>query len=947
MDESAVEDQSFETVDLSDTYDVDDGPVPQPAVQQQPQRSPPVNNMPGLGFLQRRPPPARQWVNYSGQFYDGDLVDDLFDAEFVDACHYKIDIAAENDKALRDRPDEYTLLGAVRRLRQQAITDALGDRDGLMNSARKIIRGLNKWCAMVGSLVYFKAWDNTAKMWHWKKMTKDEFKQAFKGYSIVWLDMTSYMTCRTFDENRTIEVSGQTYELNFRYMKKNDGSPNIKPLLVQIPIAKFWLENPGASRYDCAVFNPKPKGHSGACQESQLNLFCGFAFSRELVKDFTEWKHIVLVLMHIRYTWCDTDAQFIQVLYRFGMALQEPHVKQGVGIGIGGPQGSGKTCIMNFIAQIIGSFHAITLHKPEDAVGAFTGPIADKVFLFFDEMSLENAKKEDVATLKNLLTGLYYRLNQKHINQEYVESFHNIMAASNEIASMVLAGPDERRWELYHSTHTHYLKTPAVTKVIWGTSAARKADTAFKTYFNALNDSMYNDDCRGLKTFANFLYHIDFPKWEFRRNLVTPLLFVNKQTHLSNIWQWWLECVVNRECDVMGRWNLDQDEESWYNAYVSWFRGKLGQVVEIDETTGKVKNLKGRLPGQAVRDQKFWSKWTEVLPACASQYVFKAGPQKDVLMRRLLDKGNWKSWCWQTHSTECSDVDQCAWLSCKQALLEKLPGADAFFEARDDNPKEFNLERNKCDRARHLTIADFSLPPVPVEGKERVLRLLESDQWTSQGADGQQFQDWFAERAFPCYEVPVDSQNAFRYAGGSDLSKNFLEKHLVCLKKYQVSGLDENGEEVVGTRELNIDDTLELYNKSIPDRDKPETRSDSRVLLHSIFGKISATRKHVMRIQRRERQGRVKTKIADTMSPEQFAGLFDFQQHDSESPNKRQRTQDPVLSVALGPPCEICGEQVARAATKSGNNTFYCSFNCKRNHEILLAARNSQSSQPV
>lgn len=100
--------------------------------------------------------------------------------------------------------------------------------------------------------------------------------------------------------------------------------------LQSMGLLKLWASHKNHKIYTETVFNPRPICDVGAAiGPHQLNVWSGFELSRATVNEvhFRKWSCLGFLMNHIRYTWCDSDAQFWYVINWMAHLVQKPWEK--------------------------------------------------------------------------------------------------------------------------------------------------------------------------------------------------------------------------------------------------------------------------------------------------------------------------------------------------------------------------------------------------------------------------------------------------------------------------------------------------------------------------------------------------------------------------------------------------------------------------------------------
>lgn len=132
---------------------------------------------------------------------------------------------------------------------------------------------------------------------------------------------------------------------------------NMKIGEVRMTIAEIWLKHPARMTYARMVFNPRPYWFIGSAAGNELNQWQGFTYTRDDVKDYTDWGCIGLFMNHIRFSWCLTDEEFCHIIAHWAKLFQEPWIKQELCIAVGGLEGSVKTWIFDTIGKLVGNHY--------------------------------------------------------------------------------------------------------------------------------------------------------------------------------------------------------------------------------------------------------------------------------------------------------------------------------------------------------------------------------------------------------------------------------------------------------------------------------------------------------------------------------------------------------------------------------------------------------------
>ena len=308
--------------------------------------------------------------------------------------------------------------------------------------------------------------------------------------------------------------------------------PQLK--MVYMPLDQLWLEHPRCSAKERITYNPCPSYMDKAAMEHELNIFPGFRYSRDKVLEFRDFRLIVPLLMHIRFTWCDSDNEFNQVIGQFALLFQEPWLKQGVAICLNGPEESGKSFVfVNVIGFLLGP-NFMHIQNMEEIAGNFNSVMRNKLLVFVDE-SLFAGNEGQNNIVKNLITGDTQRVREMYKDTVYKESFLNLGFASNN-DWFISAGTGARRYFILRSD---------CAELINYYKASHAEITDKLKYFSWLRKLLTDNDNAALKTFQNFLQNLPMDNFDPCNFPVFKALIDQKIQSFKPLERFWFDCLYN------------------------------------------------------------------------------------------------------------------------------------------------------------------------------------------------------------------------------------------------------------------------------------------------------------------------------------------------------------------------------------------------------------------
>ncbi len=263
---------------------------------------------------------------------------------------------------------------------------------------------------------------------------------------------------------------------------------------------------------------------------------------------------LMFILNHIRMT-CETDEQFIYLLGWMACMLQYPWLRSGTIWVLFGPQGTGKTTILEMLMEFVGE-EANCVHGQsiEDMAGRFR---EHKKLNVYEECVTTLISEQAENEMKNL-TARTLRTEAKHVKSSQVKNYANTIISTNDPKHipMPTAQQQDRRFILNYVDIQRYLQH----------LECRDPDTwARKDYFQMLAYILQNG---GKRLFANFLYHLDlnelsltgepFQYNNIPKSQVKLIHSFERELVLKPYLRAWVECIKRGyHCTSQNQWTAE------------------------------------------------------------------------------------------------------------------------------------------------------------------------------------------------------------------------------------------------------------------------------------------------------------------------------------------------------------------------------------------------------
>ena len=135
------------------------------------------------------------------------------------------------------------------------------------------------------------------------------------------------------------------------------------------------------------------------------------------------------------------------LLLKFTSNMIKYPKNKGIALNLAGPQGAGKSTLVNLLRKLLGKAKVIETTTPEEHVwGQFNSPMTLAVLVVLSEVSGKNFVSA-AGKLKAIISDPPLMINKKGIPQVEVTSFHRVLGATNHHGVCPLNEPGNRRWQ--------------------------------------------------------------------------------------------------------------------------------------------------------------------------------------------------------------------------------------------------------------------------------------------------------------------------------------------------------------------------------------------------------------------------------------------------------------------------------------------------------------------
>lgn len=234
-----------------------------------------------------------------------------------------------------------------------------------------------------------------------------------------------------------------------------DKNGNYVPRKKSFDCVKIWMESPGRRTYTDVIFCPYPQGHPSGPKKDQLNIYTGWAWKPEELREayharLTPARMAVINAFqrHIYEVLCNRDLEKFQwLLCLLCKKFRQPWFRPDCCPVLTGNEGSGKTTPFDFILQYAGKCGA-KCTDVEQLLGNFNAEYRNKLILYLDEASWVGAIRSN-NQLKTFITSDTHRTEQKYRDSQVSPNYTLMFMTANDPV-VVKQGEHARRWALFN-----------------------------------------------------------------------------------------------------------------------------------------------------------------------------------------------------------------------------------------------------------------------------------------------------------------------------------------------------------------------------------------------------------------------------------------------------------------------------------------------------------------
>lgn len=335
--------------------------------------------------------------------------------------------------------------------------------------------------------------------------------------------------------------------------------------MVKVKLAPKWLESKRRRQYQGVVFEP------GRTVDGYYNMWRGLT----VIPAKGDWS---LMREHIFRIICQGDEKiFLWVMAWLAHQVQKlGDDRPGTCIVLKGEQGTGKGIFAREYGKIFGT-HFLHLMSANQIAGRFTGHLANKIFVFCDEVIWDGSKTMS-SVLKAIITEPTIAIEYKNVDIFNVRNHISLMIASNG-DFIVPAEIGERRF--------------CVLEV----SSERANDSE---YFNKIMIQMNNG---GREAMLYDLQNMNISGINLRSIPRTDALLGQIMKNIPNVGKFWMDYLMMNNVpdgeDEDGCLSIEKD--SLYNKYVAYAK-KLG-LKEIESNISFGRTLKKYCPAVKMNER--------------------------------------------------------------------------------------------------------------------------------------------------------------------------------------------------------------------------------------------------------------------------------------------------------------------------------------------------------
>jgi Family of unknown function (DUF5906) len=246
------------------------------------------------------------------------------------------------------------------------------------------------------------------------------------------------------DEVEVMETTAFSYILANKPVLMNEENG-----LVEKPIVDVWTKWPERRTYRKAIMEPYPREGTNPAKPNEYNFWSGFAVRP---RKTTSWDFL---RSHVYENLCHSDREWFHFFMTWcAQIIQQPQIKLGSSLGIGGERGTGKSKFFDWFVKLIGDYHAKKVNTPHYITGHFNALQAGLVLLVCEE-AVWAGDARSTSVLKDLITSEKMMVERKGIDAIPARSAVRLAFISNEDWFIPPALEGERRFFVLEALNGH------------------------------------------------------------------------------------------------------------------------------------------------------------------------------------------------------------------------------------------------------------------------------------------------------------------------------------------------------------------------------------------------------------------------------------------------------------------------------------------------------------
>lgn len=316
-----------------------------------------------------------------------------------------------------------------------------------------------------------------------EKLYKDTTKQQLE---ILYKYMNKYLlvckgsTISYIFEKKDKHNRMETYTL---YKSKKDFRENWEEYTIdnefifKTPkeVIMLWLKWGDRRTYDDIVFKPYKHFEYNPNRFNEYNMWSGWEF--EYDENFkVDINLIKNILHHLEVVVCDNNKEMYEYTLNLWHLILHGK-KTGIGLGLTGVQGCGKSTILEYFGEkILGDKYYAYIQSLDDLTNKFSSLRCMKSFIIVDEIDTWSGDTKTANMLKSILTQTKTKLERKNKDAINIDDFSNYAFISNFKNFLRVEGKGDRRYLIQECNNKY---------------------TGNKAYFNRLNKDMGSSPLKG------------------------------------------------------------------------------------------------------------------------------------------------------------------------------------------------------------------------------------------------------------------------------------------------------------------------------------------------------------------------------------------------------------------------------------------------------------------